>query len=130
MKLDDAAKYMKSHEWVRLDGELYVCGISDYAQDQLSDVVYVELPSVGETFDKGEVFGVAESTKAASDLYMPVSGEVTEVNEALEDTPELVNEDAFGKGWLIKIKASDTSTLAELMSSEAYQAAIDSGEIE
>lgn len=130
MKLDAAAKYMKSHEWIRPDGTLFVIGITDYAQDQLSDVVYVELPAVGETYEQGEVFGVAESTKAASDLYMPVSGEIVEANETLEDAPELVNEDAFGGGWMIKIKANDPSQLDALMTSEAYQTAIDSGEIE
>ncbi len=130
MKLDADARYMKSHEWARAEGDVFIVGITDYAQDQLSDVVYVELPSVGETFEQGEVFGVAESTKAASDLYIPLSGKIIAVNEALEDAPELVNEDAFGAGWMIKIKANAPETINDLLTGEAYQAAIESGEIE
>jgi len=93
MKLDKDARYQESHEWVRQEGELIVCGISDHAQESLSDVVYVEFPEVGDSFSQGETFGVVESVKAASDLYMPMGGEIVAVNEALEDEPELVNSD-------------------------------------
>ena len=96
MKLDANAKYQDTHEWARPEGDLMVCGITDHAQDSLSDVVYVELPSVGDVLPKGDTFGVVESVKAASDLYMPLSGEIVEVNEVLEDTPELVNSEPFG----------------------------------
>ena len=97
MKFDPNCKYDQEHEWVRVEGDEAIIGISDYAQDQLSDVVYVELPEVGDTFDKGDIFAVVESVKAASDVYMPISGDVLEINEALEDSPELVNEDPFGE---------------------------------
>ena len=96
MKLDPEARYAETHEWVRKDGDGFVCGISDHAQESLSDIVYVELPEAGDGFDKGDSFGVVESVKAASDVYMPMGGEITAVNEALEDTPELVNQDPYG----------------------------------
>lgn len=121
MKLDKKARYTESHEWARKEGSLVVCGISDHAQESLSDVVYVELPEVGETFEKEDAFGVVESVKAASDLYMPVGGEVVEINEALDDEPELVNKDPYGAGWMIKVKPSDLSELDELMSPEEYE---------
>ncbi|MCX7682028.1 MAG: glycine cleavage system protein GcvH [Anaerolineae bacterium] len=121
MKLDPEARYTESHEWVRwANGEL-VCGITDHAQESLSDIVYVELPDVGESFDKGDVFGVVESVKAASDLYMPVGGEITAVNEELEDAPELVNKDPYGKGWMIRFIPSDPAELDELMDADAYE---------
>ena len=124
MKIDKTAKYQESHEWARKEGDLIVIGITDHAQDSLSDVVYVEFPAVGDTFSKGDVFGVIESVKAASDLYMPVSGEVTETNEALEDTPEIVNTDPYGEGWLIKVAPSDPAEWDALMTPEAYEASI------
>jgi glycine cleavage system H protein len=96
MKFDPNVKYHEEHEWVRLEGDEAVIGVSDYAQEQLSDVVYVELPEVGDSFDKGDVFAVIESVKAASDVYMPMGGEIVEINEDLEDSPELVNSDPFG----------------------------------
>ena len=99
MKLDKNCRYMETHEWVRVEGDLATAGISDHAQSQLSDVVYVELPEVGDVFDKGEVFATVESVKAAADVYMPIGGEITEVNEELSGAPELVNQDAFGEGW-------------------------------
>ncbi|RMF03618.1 MAG: glycine cleavage system protein GcvH, partial [Chloroflexi bacterium] len=105
--LDPNAKYQETHEWARKEGDVIVCGITDHAQDSLSDVVYVELPSVGDTLSKGDVFGVVESVKAASDLYMPMSGEITEVNQALEDEPETINSDPYGAGWMIKFTPSD-----------------------
>ena len=121
MKLDPTAKYQKSHEWARQEGDLIVCGITDHAQDSLSDVVYVELPDIGSVLNKGEVFGVVESVKAASDLYMPLSGEIIEINEALADTPETVNTDPYGAGWMIKIKPSNPSEWDNLLSGAEYE---------
>ena len=121
MKLDKNCRYAETHEWVRVEGKLATTGITDYAQSQLSDVVYVELPEVGDVFDQGEVFATVESIKAAADVYMPLSGEITEVNEELSGSPELVNEDPFGEGWFIRFAPSDLSELDKLMSPEAYQ---------
>jgi len=121
MKLDKNCRYMETHEWVRVVGDLATAGISDYAQSQLSDVVYVELPEVGDAFDQGEVFATVESVKAAADVYMPIGGEITEVNEELSGSPELVNQDAFGEGWLIQFTPSDLSELDGLMTPEEYQ---------
>jgi glycine cleavage system H protein len=122
MKLDSKARYAKTHEWARKEGDLVVCGITDHAQEELSDVVYVELPEVGEELDKGESFGVVESVKAASDLYMPMGGEIVEVNSALDDSPELVNEDPYGEGWMIKFKPSDPGEWDSLLSPKDYEA--------
>lgn len=121
MKLDANAKYQESHEWARQEGDLIVCGITDHAQDSLSDVVYVELPEVGSSFERGQIFGVVESVKAASDLYIPMSGEIVEINSALVDTPELVNSDPFGDGWMIKIKPSNPGEWDSLLSGEDYE---------
>ena len=121
MNLDPNAKYQDTHEWARQEGDLIVCGITDHAQDSLSDVVYVEFPEVGATLNKGDVFGVVESVKAASDLYMPMGGEIVEINEALEDEPELVNDDPFGAGWMIKFKPSDPGEWDTLLSGPDYQ---------
>ncbi len=121
MTFDKDVKYLESHEWARKDGDVIVCGISDYAQDSLGDIVFVELPEVGQTLKKGEAFGVVESVKAASDVYMPVSGEIVEINGVLEETPETVNEDPFGDGWLIKIKPSEPSEYDGLMSADDYK---------
>ena len=121
MKLDPTAKYQQSHEWARQEGDLIVCGITDHAQDSLSDVVYVELPDIGSVLNQGEVFGVVESVKAASDLYMPVSGEIIEINEALADMPETVNTDPYGAGWMIKIKPSNPSEWDSLLSGDEYE---------
>lgn len=117
-------KYLKSDEWVRVEGDIATIGITDYAQDQLNDVVYVELPDVGATFKKGAAFGSVESVKAASDLVTGVSGTVTEVNSALEDEPELINADPFGRGWMIKLRLSDAAELNadDLMDAAAYSA--------
>ena len=128
MKLDQNAKYQDSHEWARQEGELIVCGISDHAQESLSDVVYVEFPEVGDSFSQGETFGVVESVKAASDLYMPMSGEIVAVNEGLEDEPELVNSDPYGGGWMIKFKPSDPGEWDGLLSPEDYQKAAEAEE--
>ena len=121
MKLDKNCRYMETHEWVRVEGDLATAGISDHAQSQLSDVVYVELPEVGDVFDKGEAFAVVESVKAAADVYMPIGGEITEVNEELSGSPELVNQDAFGRGWFIQFTPSDLTELDGLMTPEEYQ---------
>lgn len=124
MKLDPEARYAKTHEWARWNGDEIVCGITDHAQNALSDVVYVELPDVGDALDKGNAFGVVESVKAASDVYMPMGGEITAVNEDLEDTPELVNQDPYGRGWLIRFKPSDPAEFDELMDGAAYEAMV------
>jgi glycine cleavage system H protein len=121
MKLDANAKYQDTHEWARQEDDIFVCGITDYAQDSLSDVVFVELPEVGAVINRGEIFGVVESVKAASDLYIPMSGEIVEVNEKLEDEPELVNQDPYGQGWMIKLKPSDLSQWDELLSGAEYE---------
>ena len=121
MNFDDSVKYQKSHEWARKDGDLVVVGISDYAQDSLGDVVFVELPEAGATIKQGESFGVVESVKSASDLFMPVGGEITEVNDSLSDTPETVNESPFGDGWMIKIKPTDVSEYDALLSAADYE---------
>ena len=122
MNLDPNARYAESHEWARKEGDLIVCGITDHAQEELSDVVYVEFPDVGATFGKDEQFGVIESVKAASDLYIPMGGEIIEVNGSLEDSPEIVNGDPFGEGWIIKFKPSDPSEWDSLLTPEAYEA--------
>ncbi len=121
MQFDDSARYAKSHEWARVEGDLVVVGISDYAQDSLGDVVFVELPEVGDDYKQGETFGVVESVKAASDIYAPIAGEVVEVNEALADTPDKVNQAPFADGWLAKFKPVDSSQLDSLMSAEEYK---------
>jgi len=119
------AKYTKSDEWVKLDGDEAVIGISDYAQEQLSDLVFVELPAVGDSFEKGDTFGVVESVKAAADVNVPIGGEVVAVNGDLEDAPELINEDPFVKGWIIRIKPADVSEMDDLMDEGAYTAYCD-----
>jgi glycine cleavage system H protein len=124
MKLDPKARYAKTHEWARQDGDEMVCGISDYAQESLSDIVYVELPEVGDVFGKEDAFGVVESVKAASDVYMPMGGEITAVNEALEDTPELVNQDPYGAAWLIRFAPSDPAEFDGLLDASAYEALV------
>lgn len=120
-------RYASSHEWIRVedDGTAYV-GISDHAQDAMGDLVYVELPEVGQKLSQGEESGVVESVKAASDIYAPVSGEIVAVNEALDDTPELVNQDPYGDGWLYRIKVADTSELEQLLSADDYAGQLES----
>jgi glycine cleavage system H protein len=122
MKVDPEARYTESHEWVQKDEDEFICGISDHAQESLSDIVYVELPEVGDMFEEEDIFGVVESVKAASDLYMPMGGEITDINEALEDTPEVVNSDPYGSGWLIRFAASDPTAFDDLMDAESYEA--------
>jgi glycine cleavage system H protein len=114
------AKYLESDEWIRVEGAEAWIGITDYAQDKLSDIVFVELPDVGQTFAKGDVFGVVESVKAAADLKMPAGGEVVAVNDALNDTPETVNGDPYGDGWMIHIKVSDPADLDSCLDPAAY----------
>lgn len=116
----DDIRYAESHEWARTEGENIKVGISDYAQDQLGDIVFVELPQVGETFEKGAEFGTVESVKAVSELFLPVSGEVVAVNDALEDMPELVNNEPYTGGWMLRIKLSEKSEFDQLMSKSAY----------
>ena len=120
-KFPTDVKYTKNDEWVRVSGDTATVGISFYAQDQLSDIVFVELPSVGTTLKQGETFGSVESVKAASDVYMPISGEITETNDALSDTPELVNQDPYGKAWMVKFKVGNPSELDGLMDAAAYE---------
>jgi len=122
MVFDESVRYQKSHEWAKKEGDLIVFGISDYAQDELGDVVFVQVPEIGTRLKKGEAFGVVESVKAASDLYMPVGGEVVEINDVLEDTPETVNEAPFGDGWMLKIKPDNPAEYDELMDAAAYKA--------
>lgn len=120
MNIPAELKYTKDHEWIRLEGDTAVIGITDYAQDQLGDIVYVEIETEGETLDNEEVFGTVEAVKTVSDLFMPIAGEVIEFNSALEDNPALVNEDPYGEGWMIKVKVSDTSALSDLLDASAY----------
>jgi len=128
MKLDPEARYTESHEWARWDGEEIVCGITDHAQETLSDVVYVELPMVGDVFDAADPYGIVESVKAASDLYVPVGGEITAVNEELESAPELINDDPYGEGWTIRLDPSDPDELDDLMEGDEYQAFVEEEE--
>ncbi|MBI34915.1 MAG: glycine cleavage system protein H [Flavobacteriales bacterium] len=117
-------KYTKDHEWVKLEGDLATVGITDFAQGELGDVVYVEVETLGETLEAEEVFGTIEAVKTVSDLFMPISGEIVELNEAIEDEPEVVNDDAYGKGWMIKIKVSEESDFESLLSAEEYKSLI------
>lgn len=121
MKFDPTCLYLETHEWVRAEGDEGTIGISDYAQSELNDVVYVELPEVGDALEKGEEFGIVESAKAASEVYTPVSGQVIAVNQELEDSPELVNQDPFGAGWMIRVKMMDPNELEQLLDAEAYK---------
>jgi glycine cleavage system H protein len=117
----DDRKYEESHEWILRDGDTVRIGITDFAQDELGDVVFVELPDVGDDITKGDAFGVIESIKAVSDLYAPVSGEVADRNEDLFDAPELVNEDPYGDGWMLEVALADASQLDELMDADEYE---------
>lgn len=117
-------KYTKDHEWIKVDGDIATIGITDFAQKELGDIVYVDIATIGETLDAEVVFGTVEAVKTVSDLFMPVSGEVLELNAEIEAQPELVNSDPYGKGWMIKVKISDASQLAGLLSADAYKAII------
>jgi glycine cleavage system H protein len=114
-------KYSEEHEWVQVESGVAIVGISDYAQKELGDIVFVELPELGERFAQMEVFGTVEAVKAVSELYAPVSGEVVEVNQKLEDTPQLINSDPYGDGWIIKVKLEDEGELDNLLSPKEYQ---------
>lgn len=120
MKFPSDLKYAKSDEWVRIEGNTATVGLSDYAQDALNDIVYVELPAVGDSFDKGDTFGSVESVKAANDMYLPISGKIIEINTKLEDEPELINSDPYGDGWIVKIEISGEADLSDLMDSGEY----------
>ena len=120
MNFPTNVKYTNEHEWIRLEGEEAYVGITDYAQDQLGDIVFVDITTEGEMLDKGEVFGTIEVVKTVSDLFLPIGGEVLEVNPELEEHPELVNQDPYGKGWLVRIKPTDASELDELLDADAY----------
>jgi glycine cleavage system H protein len=114
-------RYLESHEWAKLEGDEATAGISDFAQQELSDVVYVELPEVGDSFAKGDTFATVESVKAASDVYMPLSGEILAVNQELEDRPQLVNEDPFGQGWFVRFRPSEPEQYESLLEAAAYE---------
>ena len=120
LNFPDEVKYSSEHTWVKAAGDTAIVGISDYAQDQLGEIIFVELPHPGDSFGPGQVFGVVESAKTASELYMPVAGTVSEVNEALEDNPERVNEDPFGQGWMLKVKVDDPGRMDTLLDNKAY----------
>jgi len=122
MNIPSNLKYTKDHEWVKVDGDVAVVGITDYAQDQLGDIVFVDIQTQGETLDKEEVFGAIEAVKTVADAFMPVSGEIIEVNAALEGAPQTVNTDPYGEGWMIKIKLTNPAELDELMDADAYTA--------
>jgi glycine cleavage system H protein len=120
LNFPDDIRYAESHEWARLEGDTIKVGISDYAQDQLGDIVFVEMPEAGETFAKGAEFGTVESVKAVSELYMPIGGEIVGVNPSLEDAPELVNDTPYSDGWMIEVKPEDPAQLNSLMAKEDY----------
>lgn len=124
MNIPAELKYTKDHEWIRVEGDTAVVGITDFAQGELGDIVFVDIPTEGETLEVEEVFGSVEAVKTVSDLFQPVSGEIAEVNEALDGAPELVNSDPYGEGWMVKIQMSDASQLEGLLDAEAYQAHI------
>lgn len=122
MNIPSELKYTKDHEWVSIEGEIATIGITDFAQGELGDIVYVEVETVDETLEIEAVFGTVEAVKTVSDLFLPLSGEIIEFNETLEDEPELVNSDPYGKGWMIKLKISDSSGIENLLSADAYKA--------
>ena len=124
MNIPANLKYTKDHEWISLDGEIATIGITDFAQKELGDIVYVEVETLDQTLDKDEVFGTVEAVKTVSDLFLPVAGEIIEFNDALESNPEIVNTDPYGKGWMVKVKVSNVSDMNELLSSEDYKALI------
>ena len=125
MEFDQTCRYQESHEWIRIEGGEAVIGISDYAQSELNDVVYVDLPEVGDSLDQGEEFGSVESVKAASELYMPMGGEIIAVNEQLDEEPELVNSAPFGEGWMIRIRLADPGEAGKLLDAAGYRALVE-----
>jgi glycine cleavage system H protein len=121
MNIPENLKYTKDHEWIKVEGDTAIVGITDFAQKELGDIVFVEVETEGETLDKEETFGTIEAVKTVSDMFMPVGGEVLEFNTNLEDTPELINTDPYGEGWIIKIKIADSNQLNDLLSAEDYK---------
>ena len=128
MNFPQNLKYTNEHEWIRVEGDIAYVGITDYAQEQLGDIVFVDIPTVGETLEAGETFGTIEVVKTISDLFLPLAGEILEQNEALEENPELVNKDPYGEGWLIKMKPADASAAEDLLDAEAYKAVVNGDE--
>lgn len=126
MNIPQELKYTKDHEWVRVEGDIATIGVTDFAQGELGDIVYVEVETLDDSLDKEEVFGTVEAVKTVSDLFMPVSGEIIEFNDSLEDEPEKVNDDPYGEGWMIKVKLSDASEVEGLLTAEQYQEVIGS----
>ena len=124
MNFPQNLKYTNEHEWIRVEGDIAYVGITDYAQEQLGDIVFVDIPPVGETLDAGATFGTIEVGKTISDLFLPIAGEVLEQNEALEENPELVNKAPYGEGWLIKVKPADVKAVEDLLDAEAYKAVV------
>ncbi|MCL2561804.1 MAG: glycine cleavage system protein GcvH [Rikenellaceae bacterium] len=124
MNIPSDLRYSKDHEWIKVDGDAAYIGITDFAQSQLGDIVFVDVPSVGETLDAGDVFGSIEAVKTVSDLLLPLSGEVVEFNESLNDAPDAVNKDPYGGGWIIKVRINDMSQLDTLLDAEGYKAII------
>ena len=124
MNIPVELKYTKDHEWVKIDGDIATIGVTEFAQSELGDIVYVEIETIGETLDQEEVFGSVEAVKTVSDLFMPMSGEILEFNEALEGNPELVNSDPYGEGWMIKLKLTDASQYDQLLDAATYEGLI------
>ena len=124
MNIPSNLKYTKDHEWISIEGDIATVGITDFAQGELGDIVYVDVDTLDETVDKEEVFGSVEAVKTVSDLFMPLTGEITEFNEALEDEPELVNTDPYGKGWMIKIQITNETEIQDLLDAKSYEALI------
>ena len=125
MNIPSELKYTSDHEWIKIEGNVATIGITDFAQSELGDIVYVEIETQGDELEKGDVFGTVEAVKTVSDLFMPMDGEVIEVNDAIEDEPEIVNNDPYGKGWMVKIKMADTSKAEGLLSADEYKAEIE-----
>jgi glycine cleavage system H protein len=121
MNIPSELKYTKDHEWIRLEGDIATIGITAFAQSELGDIVYIEIETIGETIEKEAVFGTVEAVKTVSDLFMPLTGEVLELNPRLESEPELVNKDPYGDGWMVKVKVSDLTSVSELLSAETYK---------
>lgn len=121
MNIPQELKYTKDHEWVKIDGDIAIVGVTDFAQGELGDIVYVEVETVGDTLDREEVFGTVEAVKTVSDLFSPLSGEILEFNESLEDAPEKVNSDPYGDGWMVKIRMSDSDEVNDLLSAQEYK---------
>ena len=126
MNIPENLLYTEDHEWIRVEGEFAIIGITDFAQKELGDIVFVEVETVDEELDRGEAFGTIEAVKTVSDLFMPLGGTVAELNDKIEDEPEVINKDAYGEGWIIKVKIADTAELDDLLSPESYRSNIES----